>query len=92
MKRLKLPQTSFTVATLHGLALTIASRNPELSNLNLEILTLVSPAQNHRLIRACVEDWLQGNPARYQRLLEGVQVDGEETEILRRQSVLRASA
>lgn len=89
LKRLKLPQTSFTVATLHGLALTIASRNPELSNLNLETLTLVSPAQNHRLIRACVEDWLQGNPARYQRLLEGVQVDGEETEILRRQSVLR---
>jgi DNA helicase-2/ATP-dependent DNA helicase PcrA len=89
LKRLKLPQTSFTVATLHSLALTIASRNPELSNLNLETLTLVSPAQNHRLIRACVEDWLQGNPALYQRLLEGVQVDGEETEILRRQSVLR---
>lgn len=89
LKRLKLPQTSFTVSTLHGLALTIATRNPELSNLSLDSLTLVSPAQNHRLIRSAVEQWIVANPALYQRLLEGAQVDGEETEILRRQSVLR---
>jgi DNA helicase-2/ATP-dependent DNA helicase PcrA len=52
LRRLGLPQNSFTVSTLHGLALTIATRNPELSNLSLEALTLVSPAQNNRLIRA----------------------------------------
>ncbi|QQE63468.1 UvrD/REP helicase [Leptolyngbya sp. BL0902] len=89
LKRLKLPQTSFTVSTLHGLALTIATRNPELSNLSLDSLTLVSPAQNNRLIRNAVEQWIGANPALYQRLLEGAQVDGEETELLRRQSVLR---
>ncbi|MFH7243625.1 MAG: ATP-dependent helicase [Spirulina sp.] len=89
LKRLKLPQTSFTVSTLHGLALTIATRNPELSNLSLDSLTLVSPAQNHRLVRHAVEQWIGANPALYQRLLEGAQLDGEETEILRRQSVLR---
>jgi DNA helicase-2/ATP-dependent DNA helicase PcrA len=89
LKRLKLSQTSFTVSTLHGLALTISTRNPELSNLSLDSLTLVSPAQNNRLIRNAVEQWIVANPALYQRLIEGAQVDGEETENLRRQSVLR---
>ncbi|MBE9160118.1 ATP-dependent helicase [Nodosilinea sp. LEGE 06152] len=89
LKTLGLPQTSFTVSTLHGLALTIATRNPELSNLNLETLTLVSPAQNNRLLRACVEQWIVANPDLYHHLIEGRQFDGEETEQLRRQSVLR---
>ncbi len=89
LRRLGLPQTSFTVSTLHGLALTIATRNPELSNLSLDTLTLVSPAQNNRLMRACVEQWIVAHPDLYQRLIEGRQFDGEETERLRRQSVLR---
>lgn len=89
LRRLGLPQNSFTVSTLHGLALTIATRNPELSNLSLETLTLVSPAQNNRLIRASVEQWIVAHPGLYQRLIEGRQFDGEETERLRRQSVLR---
>ncbi|MGB3308575.1 MAG: ATP-dependent helicase [Nodosilinea sp.] len=89
LKNLGLPQTSFTVSTLHGLALTIATRNPELSNLNLENLTLVSPAQNNRLLRTCVEQWIVANSDLYHRLIEGRQFDGEETEQLRRQSVLR---
>lgn len=89
LKMLGLPQTSFTVSTLHGLALTIATRNPELSNLNLDTLTLVSPSQNNRLLRACVEQWIVANPNLYSRLIEGRQFDGEETEQLRRQSVLR---
>ncbi|WP_017299367.1 ATP-dependent helicase [Nodosilinea nodulosa] len=89
LKTLGLPQTSFTVSTLHGLALTIATRNPELSNLNLETLTLVSPAQNNRILRTCVEQWIVANPDRYSQLIEGRQFDGEETEQLRRQSVLR---
>ncbi|TVQ11757.1 MAG: DNA helicase UvrD [Leptolyngbya sp. DLM2.Bin27] len=89
LKALGLPQTSFTVSTLHGLALNIATRNPELSNLNLEAFTLVSPAQNNRILRTCVEQWIVANPDRYHRLIEGRQFDGEETEQLRRQSVLR---
>ncbi|MGF1518904.1 MAG: ATP-dependent helicase, partial [Nodosilinea sp.] len=89
LKALGLPQTSFTVSTLHGLALNIATRNPELSNLNLDTLTLVSPAQNNRILRTCVEQWIVANPDLYHHLIEGRQFDGEETEQLRRQSVLR---
>ena len=89
LKKLFVPQNSFVVYTLHGLALNIANRHPELSGLNLESSTLVTPTQSHRLIRACVEQWIVANPRRYSTLLEGQQFDGEETERLRRQSVLR---
>jgi DNA helicase II / ATP-dependent DNA helicase PcrA len=89
LKTLSLPATGFAVYTLHGLALTIALRHPELSGLNLERMTLVSPNQSNRLIRTCVEQWISANPNLYQRLIEGRQFDGEETERLRRQSVLR---
>ncbi|HEY9635056.1 MAG TPA: ATP-dependent helicase [Coleofasciculaceae cyanobacterium] len=89
LKDLRLPQNSFVVYTLHGLALNIATRHPELSGLNLDRATLVTPNQSHRLIRACVEQWIAANPRRYSILLEGRQFDGEETERLRRQSVLR---
>jgi DNA helicase-2/ATP-dependent DNA helicase PcrA len=89
LKDLRLPQNSFVVYTLHGLALNIATRHPDLSGLNLESATLVTPNQSHRLIRACVEQWIANNSRRYSILLEGRQFDGEETERLRRQSVLR---
>lgn len=88
-ENLSLPPIGFVVYTLHGLALNIASRHPELSELDLESSTLVTPNQSHRLIRACVEQWIVNHPRRYQRLVEGMQFDGEETERLRRQSVLR---
>jgi DNA helicase II / ATP-dependent DNA helicase PcrA len=86
---LSLPQTGFAVYTLHGLALNIASRYPDLSGLELENLTLITPSQSHRLLRTAVEQWINNNPSKYFRLLEGQQFDGEETERLRRQSVLR---
>ena len=89
LKELSLPQTGFVVYTLHGLALNIASRHPNLSSLQLENLTLVTPNQSHRLIRTAVEHWIVTHPELYTRLLEGNQFDGEETERLRRQSVLR---
>jgi DNA helicase II / ATP-dependent DNA helicase PcrA len=89
LQELSLPQGGFVVHTLHGLALNIAMRHPDLSGLNLENSTLVTPTQSHRLIRTCVELWIAENPQRYQVLLEGQQFDGEETERLRRQSVLR---
>lgn len=88
-KDLSLPQVGFIVQTLHGLALNIATRHSDLSGINLDNLTVVTPNQSHRLIRAAVERWIANNPRRYQILLEGQQFDGEETERLRRQSVLR---
>lgn len=94
LRELSLPLNSFVVHTLHGLALNIASRHPEVSGINLSPLdsegtTLVSPTQSHRLIRTAVERWIEESPASYQRLIEGSSFDGEETERLRRQSVLR---
>ncbi|BAY13840.1 ATP-dependent helicase [Calothrix sp. NIES-2098] len=86
---LSLPQTGFAVYTLHGLALNIASRHPDLSGLQLENVTLITPNQSHRFIRTAVEQWIANNQTTYLRLLEGSQFDGEETERLRRQSVLR---
>jgi DNA helicase II / ATP-dependent DNA helicase PcrA len=89
LKKLSLPQTGFFVYTLHGLALNIASRHSDLSGLQLENVTLITPTQSHRFIRTAVEQWIANNPDIYLRLLEGHQFDGEETERLRRQSVLR---
>ncbi|WP_088890836.1 ATP-dependent helicase [Leptolyngbya ohadii] len=89
LRQLSLPSQGFQVYTLHGLALNIASRHPDLSGINLERLTLISPNQSNRLIRICVDQWIGATPQHYQRLLEGRQFDGEETERLRRQSVLR---
>ncbi|NEP16421.1 MAG: ATP-dependent helicase [Leptolyngbya sp. SIO4C1] len=89
LRALNLPQNSFVVQTLHGLALTIATRNPEISGISLDTTTLVSPNQGSRLMRAAVEQWIAASPALYQRLIEGRQFDGEEAERLRRQSVLR---
>ena len=89
LKELLLTPAGFVVHTLHGLALNIASRHPNLSGLNLETATLVTTTTNHRIIRTCVEKWIATTPGRYQTLLAGRQFDGEETERLRRQSVLR---
>ncbi|WP_421654857.1 ATP-dependent helicase [Leptothermofonsia sp. ETS-13] len=88
LKDLGLPANGFTVQTLHGLAWSIARAYPELSGLNQDCV-LVTPNQNHRLIRTCVEQWISANARHYQTLIEGQQFDGEETERLRRQSVLR---
>ena len=94
LKALSLPQNSFVVHTLHGLALNIATRHPEISGINLSSMssegtTLISPTQGHRLIRTAVERWIDENQTVYQQLIEGQNFDGEDTERLRRQSVLR---
>jgi len=89
LKQINLPQGGFMVQTLHGLALNIASRHRELSGLDLDTATLIIPSPSHRLIRSAVEKWIVATPVRYQTLLAGQQFDGEETERLRRQSVLR---
>ncbi|MBE9171064.1 ATP-dependent helicase [Pleurocapsales cyanobacterium LEGE 06147] len=89
LKDLYLPPGGFVVHTLHGLALNIANSQQELSGLNLDEVTIVVPNVGHRIIKGLVEKWIATHPRRYQVLLEGMQFDGEETERLRRQSVLR---
>jgi DNA helicase II / ATP-dependent DNA helicase PcrA len=89
LKDLMLPPGGFVVHTLHGLALNIANSRRELSGLDLDKVTIVVPNLGHRLIRTAVEKWIAEHPQQYQRLLIGVEFDGEETERLRRQSVLR---
>jgi DNA helicase-2/ATP-dependent DNA helicase PcrA len=89
LRELSLPQGGFAVYTLHGLALNIAISHPDLSGFDLENTTAVSPNQGHHLIRTCVEKWVSEHPRSYRQLLEAEPFDGEETERLRRQSVLR---
>ncbi|MBK4731915.1 ATP-dependent helicase [Oxynema sp. CENA135] len=89
LETLGLPAYGFNVNTLHGLALNIATQHPEQSGLSLEEATLIAPNQSHRAIAHCVERWIAEHPYRYQQLIEGQSFDGEETERLRRQSVLR---
>lgn len=89
LKELSLPPGGFVVHTLHGLALNIAQRHRELSGLNWENLTVVPLDRNHRLIRTGVERWIASHSREYCQLIEGAGFDGEETERLRRQSVLR---
>ncbi len=89
LRELSLPEGSFVVHTLHGLALSIALSRPELSELDLENYNLILPTPSNRITRTCVENWIANHPRHYQLLIEGVQFDGEETERLRRQSVLR---
>ncbi len=89
LKELGLPPIGYSVNTIHSLALSIASKHPELSQLDLTDRTLVMPSTNHKLIEDTVQSWLSQNPQRYRCLVEGESFDGEETERLRRQAVLR---
>lgn len=89
LEELRLPQSAFTVNTLHGLAFSIANSHRELSGFSLGDTQIISEAQKQRLIRQSVLQWLKENPKQYQLLLEGRGFDGEDTERLRRQTVLR---
>jgi DNA helicase II / ATP-dependent DNA helicase PcrA len=89
LKELGLPPIGYSVNTIHSLALSIASKHPELSKLDLTDRTLVMPSTNHKLIEDTVQNWLSQYPNSYRNLLAGESFDGEETERLRRQSVLR---
>ncbi len=88
LKEFNLPTTGFTVQTLHGLAWSIARSAPSVSGIGSDTV-LMTLNQGHRLVRSTVEQWILEHPALFQRLVEGRSFDGEETERLRRQSVLR---
>ncbi len=89
LQELGLPPIGYSVNTIHSLALSIASKHPDLAKLDLNERTLVMPSANHKLIEQTVQLWLNRHPQSYLRLLAGESFDGEETERLRRQSVLR---
>jgi DNA helicase II / ATP-dependent DNA helicase PcrA len=89
LQELALPPMGYSVSTIHSLAWSIATRHPELSKLNITDCTVIMPNSSHRLVRTCVDRWLPKNTDRYRQLLAGQSFDGEETERLRRQSVLR---
>ena len=89
LEELSLPPIGFTVQTIHGLALNIASRHPHLSGLNLDTSTLVQLNAGSHLIRETVENWSATQPDYFDLLIKGQKnFDYEESEVLRRQSVL----
>ncbi|MBC7515800.1 MAG: ATP-dependent helicase, partial [Alkalinema sp. FL-bin-369] len=88
LKEFNLPMGGFTVQTLHGLAWSIARSAPSVSGISSEAV-LMTMNQGHRLVRGTVEQWILERPKLFGRLVEGQQFDGEETERLRRQAVLR---
>jgi len=90
LKNLRLPQSAFTVSTLHSLAYNIASSHPELSGFGAAGQTrIISESLKQKLIRNATNIWVKENPKLYDLLLEGRSFDGEDTERLRRQTVLR---
>ncbi len=92
LEYLGLPPIGFSVQTIHGLALHIATQHPELSQLNLNTNTLISPKSNHRIVRQTVDKWIKENPFIYQGLVEGIQgFDSEESEQMRRQDIIRTN-
>ena len=88
LKEFNLPMGGFTVQTLHGLAWSIARSAPSVSGISSDAV-LMTMNQGHRLVRGTVEQWILERPELFGRLVEGQQFDGEETERLRRQAVLR---
>jgi len=88
LQQLDLPGLGFSVQTLHGVALNIALRHPDVSGLDLDNQAIVSPQRSHHLIKTAVEQWRTQNPQAYQTWLEAGKFDHETTESLRRQSAL----
>ncbi|CAN1208916.1 ATP-dependent helicase [Tumidithrix helvetica PCC 7403] len=89
LEQLHLPHSAFTVNTLHGLAFSIASSHREISGFSMGETQIVSESQKQRLIRLTAAQWIKDYPKLYGLLLEGRGFDGEDTERLRRQTVLR---
>ncbi|ACB00087.1 MULTISPECIES: ATP-dependent helicase [Cyanophyceae] len=88
LKAAQLPVVGFSVQTIHGLALQIASRHPEVSGVDLDSLSLQDIPANHPILRAAVEQWIQAHGEQYERLCQGARSDQEKTEQLRRRFAL----
>jgi DNA helicase II / ATP-dependent DNA helicase PcrA len=90
LRDLGLPTTGYSVSTIHSLAWSIANSYPELSLVDTNDRTVITPQPNHKLVRTVVDRWLPKNPDRYKTLLAGMGFDGEETERMRRQSAIKS--
>jgi DNA helicase II / ATP-dependent DNA helicase PcrA len=90
LRDLGLPPTGYSVSTIHSLAWSIANSYPELSLVDTNDRTVITPQPSHKLVRTVVDRWLPKNPDRYKTLLAGMGFDGEETERMRRQSAIRS--
>jgi DNA helicase II / ATP-dependent DNA helicase PcrA len=90
LRELSLPPVGYSVSTIHSLAWSISNSYPNLSGIDLQDRTIITPQPNHKLVRTTVERWLPKNADRYRQLLIGQGFDGEETERLRRQSAIKS--
>jgi DNA helicase II / ATP-dependent DNA helicase PcrA len=86
---LHLPQSAFSVNTLHSLAFSIASNHPDISGISSIDTQILTDAQKQRLTRQAIRQWQSNRHNDYQLLIEGKGFDGEEAERMRRQTVLR---
>lgn len=89
LRFLGLPQSAFLVNTLHGLAFGIATAHPDLSGLSSRDTQLLTDTKKDKLAKRAIAIWQDQHPKEYQLLLEGKRFDGEDTERLRRQNLLR---
>ncbi len=90
LQQWQLPQSAFTVNTLHGLAFGIAASYPELSGVSLTESQVISETQKQGLIRKAVLQWIREHPSTYAELVAGRDPTTEESEIQRRQMALRS--
>ncbi|AFY75357.1 DNA/RNA helicase, superfamily I [Synechococcus sp. PCC 7502] len=82
-------QTAFIANTLHGLAFSIAGSHRELAGFSENETKIISESQKLRLVRLAIAEWIRNYPQQYNHLIAGRSFDGEESERLRRQTVLR---
>ena len=82
-------KNAFIANTLHGLAFAIAGSHRDLAGFSENETKLISESQKLRLIRIAVGEWMKTYPKQYSRLMAGRSFDGEDSERLRRQTVLR---
>ncbi|MGQ9865114.1 MAG: ATP-dependent helicase [Pseudanabaenaceae cyanobacterium] len=90
LRAARLPLGGFSVTTLHSLALTLARSHPTLSGWDDEATLLWTEAQKKQALRQAVSQWLEDCPHLWQELVYGCGFDGEDTERLRRETVLRS--
>lgn len=78
----------FTVQTIHSLAVNIANRYPQQSQLDMENRTLSEIKSSHPLMLEAVNQWVKHNPELYELLLEGAKKEIDEGKLLERESLL----
>lgn len=79
----------FTVQTIHSLAVNIANRYPQMSQLDMENRILSDIKSNHLLMLETINQWVTHNPELYELLLQGnIKTNDDEGEILQRESLL----